>query len=1074
MAGREPLGRARRQRPARRLSHRIFSGHVACATAAAAVLTVTAAGPAAAQLDPLLFLKRTTPTVLLVVETTDRMQRDADNAYYDPFVYPRTGAPWEAALGIDATNAARSYRRTYVNLVLRAPAGLGDRFEADRLAAVGDRDPGFAVFDARTRLGVARRALARAVEMNRQVVSFGLIKTRQASPAIGTVGNDGPVRVLEVTQQAATDTDVPGRWHITRPVVDGPDGAQTAVTPPLVSAGGTSANGAVLALLQRSSEDGGLIAAGLDGPQSPDAPLAFMLDDARAEAARLVAASASNTVVVLVVGGGEGSTSGGDPAASAARFLTLTGARCGATGTRRVPIYVVALAPPSASVASLRSIAAITGGQYLEITKAAIDAVSPGTPVPQLVRAVNTAVQHAFASVEDFNAPPTASLPFGPPTEFQVASPVVGTVNLARARDIDGTSLANSVITSRGNILPQRSNVMVTTGFALPGDVTTPGFPGRLRGFRVYAPVVDSARPVGYRFVGEHTPLWIARPPTAAEGPRNIYTVLPATGAVIPFTATNADALQPYLRDASPADLIAYVRSLPLTGFLDSTPAILDPPSLDPVPDAEYAAFRDANRDRRTLVFVGGNDGMLHAIDGRTGVEVWAFIPANLLPKLRALREGLAVGQFQAFVDASPRLADVRLQDGWHTYLAIGQGPGGTYLQAFDVTLPGLSVAIAPDSDDVSSVLGRFGPSSPIRFAWSYPSYAPGAFDYARATVVTPYGDIAATATPLEKTVGQTWSTPAVGQVVSASGRYVIVAGSGFLPPAQQRQPNRDNVRAGTTVYVFDVATGAVLDSRDVGSDGLGESVEDCAMAPGGCAQMKNALQAGAVLAGPSNSPFINLVYIGDLDGRVWRFGLGMDEATVAFTSGPMKLFDAGASQPLVSAVAVVNVGGGQQYLFFGSGSDLLPPASGAGGFNLFGVLDRSGAGGVAFAHALGNASGTRERVSGMPAVAGDIVFFATTTDYPEACRAPDAGVYAFTFVGGAAYDTTGDAVVDRSDTPKVRVMSGGGRATAPSAADRHLAIGAGAKVEVFGDPAEFNTGVGPRGVRIVTWREIR
>ena len=45
-----------------------------------------------------------------------------------------------------------------------------------------------------------------------------------------------------------------------------------------------------------------------------DAPVKLMLDDARAEAARLIAITRDptcrNTVVVLVVGGGEGTTSG--------------------------------------------------------------------------------------------------------------------------------------------------------------------------------------------------------------------------------------------------------------------------------------------------------------------------------------------------------------------------------------------------------------------------------------------------------------------------------------------------------------------------------------------------------------------------------------------------------------------------------------------------------------------------------------------------------------------------------------------------------------------------------------------
>ncbi len=57
-----------------------------------------------------------------------------------------------------------------------------------------------------------------------------------------------------------------------------------------------------------------LFPAGNDDPTTVDTPIKLMLDDARAEAARLIALTADptcrNTVVVLVVGGGEGTTSG--------------------------------------------------------------------------------------------------------------------------------------------------------------------------------------------------------------------------------------------------------------------------------------------------------------------------------------------------------------------------------------------------------------------------------------------------------------------------------------------------------------------------------------------------------------------------------------------------------------------------------------------------------------------------------------------------------------------------------------------------------------------------------------------
>ena len=95
-----------------------------------------------------------------------------------------------------------------------------------------------------------------------------------------------------------------------------------------------------------------------------------------------------------------------------------------------MPIYVIAIAPKSSEVAQLTAIATNSGGQYFEITKAMIDATPAGTPVPELVRATNIAISHGFMDFADCNRIPAAPLPYGPQTEFQVTSPVVGTVDL--------------------------------------------------------------------------------------------------------------------------------------------------------------------------------------------------------------------------------------------------------------------------------------------------------------------------------------------------------------------------------------------------------------------------------------------------------------------------------------------------------------------------------------------------------------------------------------------------------------------------------------------------------------------
>jgi hypothetical protein len=49
-----------------------------------------------------------------------------------------------------------------------------------------------------------------------------------------------------------------------------------------------------------------------------------------------------------------------------------------------------------------------------------------------------------------------------------------------------------------------------------------------------------------------------------------------------------------------------------------------------------------------------------------------------------------------------------------------------------------------------------------------------------------------------------------------------------------------------------------------------------------------------------------------------------------------------------------------------------------------------------------------------------------------------------------------------------------GARATSPFISDQHLVFAAGNKLEMFGDPNDFNNGVGQAGVRILSWRLVK
>lgn len=183
-----------------------------------------------------------------------------------------------------------------------------------------------------------------------------------------------------------------------------------------------------------------------------------------------------------------------------------------------------------------------------------------------------------------------------------------------------------------------------------------------------------------------------------------------------------------------------------LLGSIDhSVPAVLNPPGkpewlFSSHVSAEelnsYEAFRAAHVDRPTVVFVGARDGMLHAFDAGkfrhgdndetagieknrgyylwetktefspgycesfddkcpnygSGREIWAFIPADLMPRLK----NNSLGQKdQAYVDAFPALSDVYIdsdQDGkadsWRTVLMAAQGNGGDTIFCLDVTDP--------------------------------------------------------------------------------------------------------------------------------------------------------------------------------------------------------------------------------------------------------------------------------------------------------------------------------------------------------------------------------------------------
>jgi hypothetical protein len=1077
------------------------------------VATALWSATASAQLDPLLFAKRVPPTVIIVLDTSLPMLEDGSGNFYDPGTYSSTADPW-AMNAFPTINPATQpyYRRIFRNLVHDGTPG---RYYAANIVA--SPATGNATTDAAflnpTRWAIARQGIAAAVSENAgSTFRWGLIRLRQKTPAWRVSPNcDKPVRLSDLAQSLYGDstpcTVGGGKYGIYAPSVAAASYAQaTAPAGTVMVTPGANTGNSIVSIVNRGvGDNAGIIPAGLGDMGFHDRPINYALIDAKAAASAAMTADSArdcrNTIVILITGGKDDGNSAyntaNDPTATATQFLTVSGGGV----TRRVPIHVIGVSPDPSDETELQAIASNSAGRYQRVTTAS-----------EIARSINYAVQQGFARMVDFQA--------GKSSEYLPVSPIVGTVNLKNGKDSTGALLPNTDITAipGGQALPQRSNVLLTAGFGLPG------FDGRLRAFRSFKPMTDTSKPTGWKFVSDMTRLWpdldsrpslagMARTP-ADPNARNIFTYIPdgsGGGSVVAFTAANAATLQPHMGvGANTSSLISYVRGLPLGAVIGSTPALMDPPSLDPAPDNDYGrsevtgSFAGKYKDRRSIIFYGGNDGMIHAIDARTGYEVWAFIPYNLLPKLRALSDGQPVEQFDYFVDSSPKIAEVKIGGAWRSLMIIGQGNGGTFYQAFDVTDAGTGVA--PDLDDltaVNSLLSRFdSPNESIAFKWAFPNYSSFDPTYTAAFTVTDgtpgrrvkiFGDLKATASYAEKTVGYSWSDPAVGPLNLDRSVNAVMVGSGYFPDIEASIPNRgaSGPKAGNVMYLLNADTGQLIGNPS-----------GAACAGTGCISVgevagngrKNALQADPTAAGDTGSYVVNKAFIGDIDGKYWRFDFGptgtLSSKEMIDTAGLVK---GQPSQPIYGSSALLFVGSTDVYMFFATGSDILPSDApgGTGTFKLYGLKNGASAATVMFTQSLAattNTGGfaTGERPSTAPSVAGDIVFFTTTNESAATpCTDFTTNLYAVTYAGGAAYDSNANGKLDKAESPIAKTLAG--RATAPFIVDQHLYVattsgpgsgktggGGGANIEKFGDPEDYNNGVGQVGVRILSWREIR
>ena len=283
--------------------------------------------------------------------------------------------------------------------------------------------------------------------------------------------------------------------------------------------------------------------------------------------------------------------------------------------------------------------------------------------------------------------------------------------------------------------------------------------------------------------------------------------------------------------------------------------------------DAGYATFKSnpAIAGRTKMVYVGGNDGMLHAFDATTGDEVWAYIPSMLLSKLYRLADKFYASNHQYFVDGTPTVGDVKFADGtWHTILVGGLNAGGRGYYALDVTDPASPKALWEFSSTDNANLGL--------------------------------------------SVGR----PEITKL--ANGKWTVMFTSGY-----------NNVSPGNGqgyLFILDAEMGQAATGFPIAiSTGVGS---DTASVTGVCATAPCPSGLGQIRAWVDNTRYDNTttkVYGGDLYGNVWRFdvnntfgAVGLEAQLLATLFGP-----SGMPQSITAKPELGNVDG-RSVVFVGTG----------------------------------------------------------------------------------------------------------------------------------------------------------
>lgn len=171
------------------------------------------------------------------------------------------------------------------------------------------------------------------------------------------------------------------------------------------------------------------------------------------------------------------------------------------------------------------------------------------------------------------------------------------------------------------------------------------------------------------------------------------------TGTVDSQGAARVAYLRGVVANESPNGLGWRARTSLLGDIVDSNPTYVGVPDVAYLPGTGYSQFVQNVKNRTPVVYVGGNDGMLHGFDaspvgtsGHTpGKELMAFVPGSVYFDLNQLMWPNYSHHY--YVDGSPTVGNACFGSctgvsSWKTMLVGGLRSGGKGVYALDVTDP--------------------------------------------------------------------------------------------------------------------------------------------------------------------------------------------------------------------------------------------------------------------------------------------------------------------------------------------------------------------------------------------------